>query len=175
VKLREDPFRSPWLALSLVILSIIGYLGCTEKRAFDFDRIPSEKAQLLEGIDSYQSRQQFETFLSQKGLRAGADTTRGNFVVLTAPGYKHLDCDGRLEATFVFNRLMSVSFSPSDNDKYRNALAKLGIALTRTDNIALRGRYTKLVTGREGNATFYLWIDTRLEEGWNDWAGRHSG
>jgi hypothetical protein len=163
------------LALSLAIFSILGYLGCTEKRAFDFDQIPSARAQLLEGIDSYQSREQFETFLSQKGLRASADTTRGNFVVLTVSGYNHLGCDGRLEATFVFNRLMSVLFSPSDNDKYRNALTKLGIAPTRTDDIVLRGRYTKLVSGREGNAAFYLWVDTRLEEGWNDWAERHSG
>jgi hypothetical protein len=175
VKLLEDTLRSRWLALSVAIFSIIGYLACTEKRAFDFDRIPSEKAQLLEGIDSYQSRQQFETFLSQRGVRVEADATRGTFVMLTVASYKHLNCDGRLEATFVFDRLMAVTFVPSDDSKYSAALANLGIKLKQSDDIILRGRYTKVRSGHEGNARFYQWVDTRLEDGWNDWAERHSG
>jgi len=103
------------------------------------------------------------------------DATRGNFVVITVPKFKHLGCDGQLQATFVFDRLMEVDFSPSDDDRYRNALARLGISFKQNDDVVVRGDYTKVVSGHLGNRRFYEWIDTRLKEGWNDWAERHSG
>ena len=176
--MRSNTRRMRAAATTLAILSTIVALACTRKPTSGFDQIPSEKAHLMEGIDSYQSEQQFEVFLAQQSLRAKSDATRGNFVVLTVPRYKHLDCEGRLEATFVFDRLMAVSFSPSDANKYRDGLSRLGISFKRNDDIVFRGKYTKLVSGRDAGGRFYLWEDTRLErleQSWNDYAERHSG
>jgi hypothetical protein len=157
-------------------LLLISVTACTSRRNFNFNDIPPEKAELLDGINSYQSQQQFQASLAAKGLRADVDNTRASFVIATVRGYSHLGCTGHVEASFVFDRLMAITFVPSDENTYRSALLRTGIRLVHDEDETLIGKYTKLKTFRNAHgARSYSWIDTRLEEGWNNWAEDHAG
>lgn len=160
----------------LILGASVAVSGCTKKPSNPFDEIPSDKSKLLDDFESYQSQVQFQKVLSQKSLHGAASDERGSFAIAAVDHYSHLGCDGHLEATFVFDRLMSIRFSPSDDECYRNALQRLGITFSRDGDFVYRRQYTRIDSGRDRNgAKYYLWIDTRLEESWNNWVEHHSG
>jgi hypothetical protein len=153
---------------------IVACIGCTEKHG-DFVETPSDTAVLLDGINSYQTQEQFQTVLSHRSLQADVNNSRGNFVQFTVKGYGHLGCDGSIVATFVFDRLMSVKFYPSDDTSYRAALAKAGFSTLLSHGFDLRDKHTTIQSGKDIRGVWYLWTDERLDAAWNEWTEHHAG
>ena len=153
---------------------IIACAGCSEKQS-NFAEVPSDKATLLDGIDSYQTQQQFQASLPQGLSVADVDNGRGNFVQFKVKGYQHLGCSGSIVATFVFDRLMSVTFYPSDDTRYRAALAKAGFSAFLNRGFEWRGKHTKVQSGRDSEGAWYSWTDERLDAAWDEWTEHHAG
>lgn len=162
------------IAALFLALWIIACTGCTAKHS-NFVEVPSDRAALLDGINSYQTQRQFQTALSHRSLRADVESSRINFVQFTVAGYQHLGCDGSIVATFVFDRLMAVKFYPSDDTSYRTALAKAGFSTLVSHGFERREKHTTIESGRDMQGVWYLWTDERLDAAWNEWTEHHAG
>jgi len=162
------------IAMLFMASWIFANAGCTDKKS-NFVEIPSDRAALLDGINSYQTQEQFQTVLSLRSLRADVDNSRGNFVQFTVKGYQHVGCNGSIVATFVFDRLMSVKFYPSDDTSYRAALAKAGFSTLLSNGFDRKNKHTSIESGRDMQGVWYMWTDERLDAAWNEWTEHHAG
>lgn len=178
--------NGPKIAVSLSALAlaaVAGYVWWFEYfPPVNFQEVASEKAPLIEDVESYL---RVEAFLAQLKARSlsftiesppspSAKTNRPPFNVTTVKvgQFSHLGHPGELIVDFFNDRLVGVRFFPMDVAGYQQALAKTGIDLSTDGHTFGNTRVWSAVdqTGR----TYVGWEDVRLAREMEVWIKRYS-
>lgn len=157
--------------------------GCWDDYAsVSFVKVESEHTKLINGIESYQSIDDFKGFLARNSLQweesEDKPSPKGrppfNIHTITLKNYSHLGFPADLEIEFFNNRLMSTTFRPSAVEKYIEALGKEGIKLDNKQEAKLPP-YTRVRVATDYKGRKYIkWSDIRLDKEVELWIKRYS-
>ncbi len=148
-----------------------------------FVKVESTRTKLINGIESYQSIDDFKSYLGHNSLQwkvdeDGKPTPKGrppfNIYEITIDNYSHLGFGGELTVVFFNNRLLEARFFPSDVKNYITALEKDGIRFDNNQEAKL-SPYTLVLIATDYKERQYVgWSDTRLEKEFDLWIKRYS-
>src|SRR4051794_37531300 len=165
--MRIAPFlrRPVLLFLSCLLLGACQNSGTTE---------------LIDGLSSYQSRQEVRKQLDASG--AGNWSEDRNTVLPSDPRpkhdlvtlsghFRHLGQDGLLRLTFFNDRLMTAEFFPIDGSVYLSALRKQarGFPTGPKEQTVLSRRTSFSYYADPGGNMRFVWEDPKLAKDWQDW------
>jgi len=154
-------------------------------RPTSFTDVAAERAALFDGIQSYQSVQEFKTSFagSQYGLtekeekpsaRTGGRPPH-DIDKITVKGYDFHGFTGDLEAIFFNDRLMSTIFRPSDLSRFIESLSMTQGLAFDSEKRALVPPYTLVRRGYDYKGRGYvIWTDTRLQKESRLWVMKYS-
>jgi len=159
--------------------------GCQDNAAqVSFVKVESEPTNLMNGIKSYQSIDEFKMFLSRSSFHweESIDTQpmpKGrppyNISTITINNYSHLGFSGELNICFFNNRLISTTFYPKNSDKYIAALSKSEGIMFSIDQETKLPLYTSIRYAIDHNGRKYIrWSDIRLDKEIDLWIRRYS-
>ncbi|MBU1043188.1 MAG: hypothetical protein KJ915_02175 [Candidatus Omnitrophica bacterium] len=158
--------------------SIEGYV----LHPISFIEIQSERTKLIDGIESYQSINEFKGFLKLSSLQWEENTNplspKGrppfNITTITIKNYLHLDYSGELIVSFFNNRLTSTNFYPKDVVGYFEAISKEGVTFDSNQEAKLPPHtHVYLAVDHKGRK-YVDWADVRLEKEVELWIKRYS-
>ena len=165
-----------------LLLCFLG--GCRDNYAsVSFVKVESERTKLIDGIESYQSIDEFKGFLSRSSFQweesKDDPSPKGrppfNMHTITIKNYLHLGFSGEMNVGFFNDRLISATFYPSDSEKYVQAIAKAtGIKFDSTQEATLPS-HTSVRLGTDYKGREYVdWSDLRLDKEVQLWIERYS-
>ena len=176
----------PYQFMCLIHLLVIWLLaGCGDNySSSSFVKVESERTKLIDGIESYQSMDEFKGFLSRSSFqwKLGEDSRPSakarppfNISTITIKNYSHLGFPGELSIGFFNNRLMGTTFYPTDIDKYIEALAKAdGIKFDNNQEARLPTHtLVRIATDYKGQK-YVRWSDVRLDKEVELWIKKYS-
>lgn len=148
-----------------------------------FTDVESERAKLIDGIESYQSIQEFKELLKKAKYKCDFEEENNasqegipphNIYIISVNNFSNIGYIGNLQNLFFNNRLYSTKFYPQDFEGYISALKKLEkIDPDKTGRIKI-GNYTKIsLHGGSGREKFIVWSDIRLIEEMLIWYKRY--
>jgi hypothetical protein len=178
--LKSYQFTGPIYLLVLWLL-----VGCGgDYSSASFAKVESERTKLIDGIESYQSIEEFKGYLTSRPWqwevsKGRQSSPKGrppfNIVTITIKNYSHLGFSGDLIVTFFNDRLMATTFYPSNVEKYIQILRKAeGITFDNNHEAELppqtRVRFATDHKGRE----YVDWSDIRLDKEVELWIKKYS-
>lgn len=166
------------------VIFALFFIGCQDNYAsVSFMKVESEHTKLINGIESYQSIEEFRKFLDRSTLiwkvsQDSKPSPKGrppfNISTITIKNYLHLGFSGDLEISFFNNRLAATTFYPSDVGKYIVALATEGIKFD-TNHEAKLSPHTRVRSAVNYKGQKYVdWSDIRLDKEVELWIKRYS-
>ncbi|MDP1948641.1 MAG: hypothetical protein Q8L77_14195 [Nitrospirota bacterium] len=181
---------------AVVLCSLLAWMiaGCDQDvlYATSFTEVATERAKLIDGIESYQSteeaKHQFQKWevIEESGLAPGDKRPPFNIYVVAINNYSHLDYSGKLHLKFFNNRLVEARFYPSSFEKYVERLKENDkLTFNITDKSAgtpeaLAAPYTRIWIYNQphldpqGQNRYVGWRDARLEKEETLWIKRYS-
>lgn len=171
-------FKAFYYAYLIVFLLLI---GCHDSYSeVSFIKVESERTKLINGIESYQSIEEFKSFLSRSSFqwedKEGQPSPKGrppfNMYTVTIKNYSHMGFPGQLEIIFFNDRLAITTFYPLEIEKYVETLVKAEVIKLDTNREAKIYPYTHVWVARQRK--FVGWSDIRLDKEINLWIRRYS-
>jgi len=173
-----------YLVFILIQILLCQILGCQENYAsVSFMKVETERTKLINGIESYQSIEEFKSFLSRGSFKweesEDKPSPKGrppyNVHVITLKNYSHLGFTGELVVTFFNNRLMATTFHPLDAVKYIAAVEKKdGVQLNSNKEADLPPHTHVKVAVDYKKRTYVDWSDSRLDKEMELWIKKYS-
>lgn len=161
------------------------FVGCRDNyTSVSFVKVESERTKLIDGIESYQTIDEFKGFLSRSSLqwevsKDSQSSPKGrppfNMYTITIKNYSHLGLSGSLIVTFFNNRLLATTFYPSDFGKYIALLSKAeGITFDNNHEVKLPPQTrVRFATDHKGQ-NYVDWSDIRLDREVELWIKKYS-
>ena len=185
IKKAIKPLAFITIALLVICLLIMLRLGCYEMyiKPFTFTVVESKRAYLINGIESYQSVEEFKTFLvnnsliwgedhySEPGLNGSHDCIMFS---ITIKNYSYLGFHGELDVDFFNDRLMSTTFRTNDSDNFIETFKKAMNIKFNEYNEAELPPYVSFRIMGDDNKKDITWYDTRLSKEKMIWLLRNS-
>jgi len=172
------------LILLLAQMLLCMSLGCQDNYAsVSFVKVEAERTKLINGIESYQSVEEFKTFLARGSFQweesEDKPSPKGrppyNVHVITLKNFSNLGFTGKLVVTFFNNRLMATTFHPLDAVKYVAAVEKKeGVQLSGNKEAKLPPHTRVRVAVDYKNRTYVDWSDIRLDQEMELWIKKYS-
>ena len=173
-----------YLIFALVQLLLCLTLGCQDNYAsVSFVKVETERTKLINGIESYQSIDEFKNFLSRGSFKweesEDKPSPKGrppyNVHVITLKSFSHLGFTGELVVTFFNNRLMATTFHPLDAVKYVAAFEKKeGVQLSGNKEAKLPPHTRVRAAVDYKNRAYVDWSDIRLDQEHELWIKKYS-
>ncbi|MBI2411908.1 MAG: hypothetical protein HYV24_01690 [Deltaproteobacteria bacterium] len=188
-------------AIVLISLSIIGIASIVILlwgHCFfsNHDSVQSVRTKLLNGIESYQTQEEFESYLAKNSFQWQKEPEDFDtedpiksihiraFDTIIVKNYKHHDFYMDLRVSFFYNRLMEVLWTPDETkaDKIRNyteaIMTKDHVSFKKEDGEILEADlepYTRIIVNNRKNewGGFVNWMDTRLFHEYSKWEMCH--
>lgn len=166
----SDTHRTIALLLMMAIWSLT---GCSDNSA-SFTKIESERAKLINGIESYQQIEEFTHFLNSRsvewkqieGSKQDFQSGRPPFNIdsIQIKNYCHHGFCGELYISFFNDRLWGTLFYPISLEKYIEALKKTeGIHFDEKNEVIIPP-HTRIRLGVDIERRKYVrWSDIRLD------------
>jgi hypothetical protein len=171
------------LIIGVVFYHELWFLEYYHMPPISFIKVESERTRLINGIECYQSIDEFKSFLSRSSLQweESKDTQPSpksrppfNMFTITIKNYSHLGFSGELNIGFFNNRLINTTFYPTVVEKYIEALGKEGIKLDNKEEAKLLP-YTRVRVATDYKGRRYIkWSDIRLDKEVELWIKRYS-
>jgi len=160
-------------------------VGCLDSySSVSFVKVETERTKLINGIESYQSIDEFKDFLNRGSLQwevgnVSQPSPKGrppfNMYTITIKNYSHLGFTGELNVGFFNNRLMGTIFYPSDVEKYIEALGKLAGLKFDNNQEAKLPPHTRIRYATDYKGQKYVnWSDIRLDKELEIWIKKYS-
>jgi len=154
-------------------------------RAVSFTEVAADRAELIDGIESYQSVAEFVAWLkanSQDYEIEVADTTAGTSnrppyrnVSIKLVEYEFMEHRGDLFVSFFNDRLMSVGFYPSHPDSFfRSLRANIGLAFGEKEEDLPSPNVRVWIATNHTGQRYIHWSDTHLDDELRLWIKRYS-
>ncbi|MHB8882687.1 MAG: hypothetical protein ACYC69_14410 [Thermodesulfovibrionales bacterium] len=168
--------------MGIVIYHELWFLEYYHLPPITFIQVDAVHSKLINGIESYQSINDFKGFLARNSLQweesEDNPSPRGrppfNVHTITLKNYSHLGFSDVLEIKFINNRLMSTTFRPAVFEKYVETLAKEGIKFDNKQEAKL-SPYTIIRVATDYKGRKYIkWSDIRLDKEVDLWIKRYS-
>jgi hypothetical protein len=172
------------LSLVLIQLFLCLTVGCQDNHApVSFLKVETERTKLINGIESYQSVDEFRNSLSRGSFQweesEDKPSPKGrppyNIHVITIKSFSHLGLTGELVVTFFNNRLMATTFYPLDAVKYVAAVEKKVVLRLSENKKAKLLPHTCVRVAEDYNNRVYVdWSDIRLDQEHELWIKKYS-
>ena len=173
-----------FLPILLIQLLLCLTLACQDNNAsVSFVKVEAERTRLINGIESYQSIEEFKCFLARDSFQweesEDKPSPKGrppyNVHVIKLKRFSHLGFKGELVVTFFNNRLMATTFYPLDVVKYITAVEKKeGFHLSGDKNTKISPHTRVKVAVDYENRTYVDWSDSRLDQEMAIWIKKYS-
>lgn len=168
----------------ILLISCLLLIGCQDNYAStSFVKVESVRTKLINGIESYQTVDEFKAILEKDSLHWEESQDmqpppKGrppfNMHTITIKHYKGLGFTGELTITFFNNRLISTTFYPNDVGKYVDAIVKIE-RLNFDKNEARIPPYTRIRRATDHKGREYVdWSDIRLDSEVELWIKKYS-
>lgn len=173
-----------YIFLLLAQMLLCMSLGCQDNCAsVSFVKVETERTKLINGIQSYQSIDEFKTFLACGSFNwvesEDKPSPKGrppyNIHVITLKNFSDLGFTGELVVTFFNNRLMATTFYPLDAVKYVAAVEENeGVQLNGNKEAKLPPHTRVRVAVDYKKRTYVDWSDIRLDQEMELWIKKYS-
>lgn len=178
-------FKFPRYVFLICLLPFSLLVGCQDGYlSTSFVKVETERTKLINGIESYQSIDEFKGFLNRSLLQwevceVSQPSSKGrppfDLYTIKIKSYSHLGFSGEVYIDFFNNRLSGITFYSSDVEKYFEALKNsAGIKLDDKQEAKLPPyTYVRLAVDYRGKK-YIGWSDIRLDREISLWIRKYS-
>jgi hypothetical protein len=175
----------PYAVLISLLLCCLSF-GCGDSSApVSFVKVESERTKLVNGIESYQSIEEFKASLAHSSLQWDESQEQPspgnrwrppfNEHTITIRNYSYLGFTGELMVIFFNNRLRTTIFYPSAIDEFVEAFCKSEGVKFDNNYGARISSHTLIRVTTDGRGRKYIrWSDIRLDREVELWITRNS-
>ncbi len=154
------------------LMIVVALVGCCNTST-TFLKVEKERTELINGIESYQSIDEFKSFLYRSSFqwesRTGQPSPKGrppfNIYTITIKDYSHIGFIGELKIVFFNDRLCETTFYPSEIEKYVVTLRKSeGIIFDKNGQADISPHTHVSYATDYRNLKYIRWTDKRLDK-----------
>lgn len=153
---------------------VLALIACQRKNSALIDGLYSYET-LKDARDHLNKKTPTQVWIEEQRPARPDDKRPPHSFAYISGEFQDLGSSGRLRLTFYNGRLIEAAFSPSDGSGYLSALQKSGVPVPSTPGTDVRiSDRTKFRYQNVRGSIVCYWVDTTLEQEWNDWVEKYS-